>query len=467
MKGDELLKFESVQNWINSLNRSATSRGKAGLTKGAKRVRLGRLWEYTDDGKLSPDDFLEEAREDINKASQRLNKYFQDKQNKGMSWNSACSNISFLRGFYTHNDVFFPKSYGMPKRRVSKVSRRDTKTEIYDYDENNGEVVFKNGLIQQFVQNLNFRDQTIAICLLSTGVDTADLLKLKVDFVKDGKGNISNVKRFLWHDNREKNGTEFKVYFSEEATEFLKRYVEQERSNAENNSPLFAKDDGGRLESHGVGMNFRVSAKKMGFTKDRQASPFRPKRFRHLFRTACGIAEVDSGYIMAMMGHSSNISASYLEKSNGLFLREYIKVEPYLTVFGVNKHKVTEMTEEIVELKSEVGVLVEAGKIVQNKTSTLEEKNVELEKTVNHLQSEMSDLKERLKGATGIIHTLEPILDDFVEFANLPAFQEFKRKKMEEKEAKSRVEFERADKEFKSKVLKREIPSDAHRLDKD
>ena len=73
-------------------------------------------------------------------------------------------------------------------------------------------------------------------------------------------------------------------------------------------------------------MQFRIATEKMGFTKKGQSSPFRPKRFRHLFRTACSNANVDSGYIMAFMGHASNVSASYLEKSNGMFLKEYVKI---------------------------------------------------------------------------------------------------------------------------------------------
>ena len=396
MKGEELLNFVSVQEWIKSLECSAISRGKP-FTLSAKRARLGRLWEYTEEGKISPDNLLEEAQQNIDNAGQRLNKYFQEKVDAGNGWNTACTNVSFLRGFYSHNNLFFPKKYRLPRRQVSRVSKRDSKTEIYGYDEENDEIIFKNGILQHFVQNLNFRDQTIALCLLSTGADSTDLFKLNVGFVKDGRGRVSDIKRFLWHDNRLKDGIEFKVYFSEESTEFLKRFVEQERSNVSDDEPLFAKEDGKRMDSHALSVNFRVSAKKMGYTKNGQSSPFRPKRFRHLFRTACGNANVDSGYIMTFMGHASNVSASYLEKGNGMFLREYIKVESYLTVFGVNKQKVTEMTEALEGLKSEVGVLAEAGKIIKNRTMSIEEKNVELEKILKQRDQYIESLKTELE----------------------------------------------------------------------
>jgi hypothetical protein len=54
---------------------------------------------------------------------------------------------------------------------------------------------------------------------------------------------------------------------------------------------------------------------------------------------------------MAFMGHASNISVTYLEKSGGLFLKEYLRVEPYVTVYGVDKSQITLMSENYDELK--------------------------------------------------------------------------------------------------------------------
>jgi len=407
MKGEELLKFESVHNWLESLDCMARNRGKTGLTISAKRARLGRLLDYVtaSNGKIiNPDMLLEEARKDISKAGERLKAYFNAKVKSGISHNSAVTNVAFLRGFYTHNDLVFPKRYGLPKSKVSKVSKRDEKTALYDYDDEKGEVVFKNGTLQHFVQNLNFRDQTIALSLLSTGADATDLLKLNVDFVKDGRGKVLDTKRFFWHGNREKNGEPFKVFFSEEATEFLKRYVEQERGNANDEEPLFAKEDGTRLPAHSLGMNFRTAAKKMGYAKSEQSSPFRPKRFRHWFRTACGIAHVEEGYTHAMMGHASSISNSYLERNKGLFEMEYVKVEPFVTVFGINKTAVNEMSQEMDGLKDNVVELVKKDLQLGAETETLK-------KEVKSLTREVTDLKEQLKSAVAFIYSLEPLLN--------------------------------------------------------
>ena len=108
LRGDALLKFESVQNWLDSLDQMAKIRGKNGLTKNAKAMRLGRMWEYTNKGELSPDELLAEAQEDIDKAGKRLSEYFEAKQSK-VSFNSAITSFCYLRGFYTHNNLVFPK----------------------------------------------------------------------------------------------------------------------------------------------------------------------------------------------------------------------------------------------------------------------------------------------------------------------------------------------------------------------
>ena len=443
MKGDELLKFESVQKWIDSLDQIQKNQGKNGISKTSKSMRLGRMWEYTNEGKLNPDELLKEAKEDINLAGQRLSKYFEEKKLK-VSFNSAITCFCYLRGFYTHNDVFFPKRWGVPKKRVSDVSKRDDKDSFFEYNAKNDEVEFKNGNMQHFIGNLNFRDQTIALCLLSSGADATDLLNLKVGFVKDGRGKIVDKKRFFWHGNRAKTGQPFKTFFSEEATQFLKRYVEQERAEAKDDEPLFVGQSreytfkkgkrkgekvvvGEHLTAQSLSSNFRNSAQKMGYAQEKNvSSTFRPKRFRHLFRTACAIAQIDNGFTMAFMGHASDVSGSYLSKANGIFEKMYVKIEPLLTVFGVNQSVVNEMTKEVSVLKTTTSAVVDK---VQN-------------------------LEAQLKSAIQMIYSFEPLLNTFNEIANTPEGQELIKKIHEAKMKQEKVEAQKETQELKAEVTK-------------
>ena len=436
--GEELLKYQSVKDWLESLEASATRRGKDGLSDDAKRVRLGRLWEYTDEGVISPDELLKEAKGDIDKAGKRLKRYFDEKLKSGISHNTLVTNVGLLRGFYTHNNLVFPKKWGVPRRKVSKVANRDEKTALYDYDGEKGEVVFKNGTLQHFVQNLSFRDQTIALSLLSTGADATDVLNLNMGFVKDGRGRVADVKRFFWHSNRAKTGEEFKTFFSEEATEFLKRYVEQERASAGDDDPLFPKEDGGRLDAHALAINFRVAAGKMGYTRDGVTSPFRPKRFRHWFRTACGIAHIEEGYTKSMMGHANDVSSSYLERNKGLFEMEYVKVEPFVTVFGVNKTAVNEMSQKMEGLRDTLKELVLEGEDTKIRTAELAKENADLKKSVSEQDKEIQSLKAQISSMYTFVHyNLDPVLDLFNEIAATPDGKALLKKMREEKQAKA------------------------------
>jgi ABC-type lipopolysaccharide export system ATPase subunit len=449
LKGDKLLKFESVQNWLNSLNQIQKNQGKR-LSKTAKAMRLGRMLEYTNNGELNPDEFLVEAKENIDKTGERLSKYFEEKQKK-VSFNSAITSLCYLRGFYTHNNLTFPKKWGVPKKRVSQVSERDGKDPFFEYNAKSDEVEFKNGNMQHFIQNLNFRDQTIVLCLLSSGADATDLLNLKVGFVKNGRGKIVDKKRFFWHGNRAKTAQPFKTFFSEEATQFLKRYVEQERVEAKDDEPLFVgqkreytfkkgKRKGEkvvvdeRLTAQSLSSNFRDSAQKMGMLKKKNvSSPFRPKRFRHLFRTACAIAQIDNGFTMAFMGHASSVSNSYLEQDASIFEKMYVKIEPFLTVFGINQSVVNEMTREVSGLKAEVSTLSEGGKAIVDKVQNLE---------------------AQLKQATQMIYSFEPLLNTFNKIANTTEGQELIKKIHEAKLNQETVEAQNEANKHKAEITK-------------
>jgi len=351
--------YESVKNWKASLEQSALSRGKP-LTKKAWSQRTGTMKRYSKLWGMTPDELLAEG---VDAVMKRLTDYFLwitgreiegvDPRPIALTWNSACTHQSVIRGFYTHNDMVFPKRFKVPKRKRSEVSRRDSKTPVFDYDEDT-ELTQMNGLLKHFISNLSFRDQTIAVCLLATGADASDLISLKMDFLNDGRGQITKLPRIPWHGNRIKDAVEFRTYFSKEATSCLKRYIEQERGDAGDEAPIFVMTNGEPLSTHAIQETFRAAAEKMGYTKPGQANPFRLKRFRHAFREACSAARVDQGYTEAMMGHSSGVSAGYLEKGEGSFLREYIRIEPFVTMFSVDKNNVIDLSDTLEEQKAKL-----------------------------------------------------------------------------------------------------------------
>jgi len=355
----------------------------------------------------NPDELLAEG---VDSVMKRLTDYFLwltgeeveglPVRDKSVSWNTACTLQSMIRGFCTHNDLIFPKRFKVPKRKRSAVSQRDSRTPVYGYDEDSEES-YLNGLLPQFVSNLNFRDQTVAVCLLATGADATDLLNLKLAFVGDGRGRITSLPRIKWEGDRAKDGFPFRTYLSREATALLKRYIEQERTDADNDEPLFVKEGGDSLTVQALRDNFRCAAERMGYTRKDQANPFRPKRFRHAFREACSAAHIDAGYTEAMMGHSSGVSASYLEKGEGSFLREYIRVEPYVTLFGVDRNGVTDLAETVEEQKVRVNDLEEKLSVSTDRFTEVYDRNCALEAKMNAVDTVLRDAESdrtRLEG---------------------------------------------------------------------
>lgn len=399
MKTEELEGFASIRNWRRSLQESALSRGKP-FTSDSWRIRMGAMRNYVSFTGLDPDVLLAE---DVGSTMKRLTGLFlwligqevgdHEARSAPLTWNSACTIQAYLRGFYTHSDTVFPKRFKVPKRRRSSVSQRDIRTEIFEYDEES-DTAAMNGLLQHFISNLNLRDMTIALCLLSSGADTSDLLALNMEFLRDGRGRMLTSPRIPWAGNRVKDGFPFMTFMSREATTYLKIYVEQERMDAGNDEPLFVKDDGGRLTVHAVQESFRAAAEKMGYVKSGEAHPFRPKRLRHLFRTACAHAHIDPGYTHSMMGHSTDISASYLEKGQGLFLKEYLRVETYLTVSGVDSTKFTEVTEKFEDLSSEFSEVKEELSKSDRILKRLYDEHTELKDSVKNLERDVAALSE-------------------------------------------------------------------------
>ena len=298
----------------------------------------------------------------------------------------------------------------VPRRKRSAVSQRDSRTPVFGYDENQGKS-YLNGLLAQFVSNLNFRDQTVATCLLATGADAADLLNLTLEFVKDGRGRMTSLPRIKWEGDRLKDGFPFRTYFSREATNLLKRYVEQERVDAGDDEPLFVKEGGGILTVQALRDNFRGAAERMGYTRKNQSNPFRPKRFRHAFREACSAAQIDSGYAEAFMGHSSGVSASYLEKGEGSFLREYIRIESYVTLFGVDRNDVTDLAETVEKQKARVNDLEEkVGDLMTEKeeqTQIITDLMATIGRERSVIEGEQITVAALLKSLTARIEALE------------------------------------------------------------
>ena len=280
---------------------------------------------------------------------------------KKMRESSANQRVyGFLRGFFVNVGIGFERKW---KRKIPKVKREDRATKkdtvytFYDVDEETRKVKFKREEFQSFLANLKIRDVAVTLTLLSSSQDTVDLFKLNVGDIREQKAKS----RIFWEGNRKKTRVLFRTYISKEATKFIWKYLNQEREGASDDEPLFVTPSGKRMIGSNLSSIYRDAARRMGMKWEKgEQNPLRPKRMRHLFRSACDAAGVKELYTNAFMGHANHQGQDYSELTPAILELEYLKVEPFLTVYGeveeslVIKEDIQRLEARIVDLNKEV-----------------------------------------------------------------------------------------------------------------
>lgn len=365
----EIAEYESfktaLQNIIKNSNRTKVSTH----TKYNYLAALKLYLEFVNNEEglskeINPDDLISEGKEDVEKVKERIRLFFlwlqgepipnYKPRGKGMRKTSAFVRAySQIRGFYTNNGVVFGK-WKTPNLQDMKKEAIENDVNVPFFKHEGRKVFLDRALLKQFLANLKLRDQSIFLAMLSSSQDSIDLFRLTVGDVRKQEKRD----RIFWEGQRSKTQVRFKTFFSIEATDFVRRYIDQERSEVDDKDPLFvySSRDKGQTEvveksmtSNWLGSSFRRVAEKMGLPVGNGfQNVFRPKRLRHVFRTAFTHAHVDEGYIHAFMGHRSSISQDYLEKPLTTLEIEYSRGEPLLTVYGVAG------TEELEKVQSEL-----------------------------------------------------------------------------------------------------------------
>jgi len=338
--------------------------------------------------KISIDDVVTEAKEDVTITQERMDEFYNWLQNekiegyplRGKAMRESSANTrtyGYLRGFFVNIGIGFDRKW---KRKIPKVERpkqalkKDKVYTFYDVDEKTMTIRFNRERMQQFLANLKLRDVAITLALLSSSQDSGELFKLNVGDIREQDGK----NRIFWEDNRGKTSVMFRAFLSKEATKFIRKYLEQERKQAKDDAPLFVYTRKGaekRMTSNNLSSIYRDAARRMGIKwENGEHNPLRPKRMRHLFRTACDTAGINELYINAFMGHSNHQGQDYSELSKAKLELEYLRVEPFLTVYGE--------VDESLEIKEDV--------------KKLERRILDLNRTIDDLQRTLEGRVEEI-----------------------------------------------------------------------
>jgi len=309
----------SIKNWRNGLKYNSHRNRLSKKTEEATKTWMPLFIEYT---QKTPNDLIEEALAGKHVVKERLSDFCNWLQDfKKKSFNSSIhGSYHIIRGFYSHNDINTQK-IRTPKVDPSEVQFSDDNFPLFEIKEieQNGQKIKKKiirrELIKNFFDCLIQRDKIIAMCIKDSGLDSGDILELKLDTIRN---QDSNQKRIFLRGTRNKTGEIFATFLTTETSKLVRNYEKMYRKDADNSEPLFVqsskefkiefKKKNGRpfdraidemklsgVDSHSLSRNFRNATQKLEkmlsnenqtvrilqYTKQ---SPLRPKRFRKVFK---------------------------------------------------------------------------------------------------------------------------------------------------------------------------------------
>jgi len=361
---EEITEYESFKTALRNIVKNSNRTRVSAHTQYNYRAALKLYLQFvnSEEGlskQINPDDLILEAQQDIEEVKDKIRLFFlwlqgepvpgyKSRRRKMRKTSAFTRAYAQIRGFYTNNNIVFGK-WKTPNVADMKKEAIENDVTVPFFKREGRKIFLNRGMLKQFLANLKLRDQTVFLCMLSSSQDSIDLFRLTVGDVRKQR----NRERFYWEGQRSKTGVRFKTFFSLEATDIVRRYIRQERSDAKNDEPLFLTStysgEQRKMKSDNISAVFRDGARKIGVElEDGYQNPFRPKRLRHVFRSACSHAFIERGYINAFMGHRSSISQEYLEKPLMILELEYSKAEHFLTVYGAQE------TESLEEMRTEI-----------------------------------------------------------------------------------------------------------------
>jgi len=375
---------DSVKQVFRQLKRKSKTKTVSRGSRTGYELWIPRLIEFT---RMTPDQLIAEGLKDPDLAEDRLSDLYEAITTKQITYAHKISNNSvrtsiygYLRGFYTKNKVN-TTGWITPSLESPQVDNSDSQVPLFIKNKITKKLDLNREILSKFFRFHNPRNETIGLCLMSSGLDISNILALKIGDIT----SQSEQERIFITQNRSKTGEIAKSFLSREATGFIRKYILQYRKNAGFDELVFVNQlvDQKRkfhMKNHRRAINSdtllaepckvvdisrefrRVQENKMGLMiQNVKQSPLRPKRLRKVFKTACTRAGVDLDMIRVFMGQVSQVSKIYLGKSREELETYYEQVEPFVTLYHNEQQEEDSaiLREENLELKERLKRLEE------------------------------------------------------------------------------------------------------------
>ena len=425
--------YATIKEWKKGLKYNSHKNKLSDHTLESIRTWMPLYLEYS---QKNPDDLIDEAlisKETVRARLSDFCSWLQDVKHKkyNASVNAA---YSVIRGFYSHNNINTQK-IRTPKLEPTQVQFSDDNLLLFDIVKTTKDGItqenkrIRRDFLKEFFEYLSYRDKIIALCILSSGLDSGDILKIPIASIRYQDPTQT---RIFIRDLRNKTGESVNTFFSKEATKLVKNYIKTYRKNSKDSDPIFVVSskeqkanyqkkfkhpfDQGLdefeaipLDAHSLSTNFRDAIVR--YNKENignmipiepgKQSPLRPKRFRKVFNDACDFAGIPVDIKRVFMGKSDPSNKTYEGKSRQDLEIYYRKVEPNLTIFS---EPITSSDEDVTKLKEDLKLL-KLDKDMQNKKiDGLELKIYQLQYEVGSLRKGARSDQKTLRKANSILH---------------------------------------------------------------
>lgn len=361
----KLMENESIRYYIE---RRKTKAKKREFTEADERKALNTLLPFFKWVDQSPDELIEQSKENPEFAEKLLVEFFKDLQDPkkwgkdAMEFNNAQQLAMNAQGFFSRNRINLD-SGTLPQKIDSKIQTTDAKTRFFEKKKGKW---FNNGKLQTFCNALSLDFRTVNIASLSSGGDIEDRLNDKVGLLIDEHGNLTQDDYIFLEGRRHKPPYgKYRTFLGLEATKLYKDVITKRYGATDllkhKDEYIHLNNRGDRIDLLAVQKANKRAALKIGIkiTKNEQ-HPYRPKRFRRTFKTACGRARIPTACSKTFMGHKKDVHDNYDTMPMEDLLEEYNEVEDLITVYGYDykvrqqlKEETTENKRQIEELKME------------------------------------------------------------------------------------------------------------------
>jgi hypothetical protein len=399
LNGHDWKDFATIKRWKSQLTLKSRNGGFPEKTWKSVETNMPRFLSVM---QKTPDELIEESLSDNENGEMHLSTFFSWLKKQGIDHNSSIiRTYGTIRGFYKHNKIT-TQGWHTPKMIPKAIEQTDSDLPLFVLDPKTKKLDLNRTLFRRFLKELSARDEVIALCLISTGLDDGDLLKLTLGFVREQDPSHD---RIFMSNFRSKTMEAVKVFFSKEATKRLREYVRKERSDGKDDDLIFVTSNTERkkqfqrkyhrdytnmdydllppataLRAETLATNFRHAAERIGTSLQKaKQSPLRPKRLRKVFRDACQAGRIGDDMTNIFMGKADRSNKVYLGKSREELEIYYALLEPFVTVFSdkINEDEILKIkldhegqSSKIQELEQKLEIMAHKMDLLQNTSET-------------------------------------------------------------------------------------------------